>query len=220
MMVDDGMHEFICEKLILMLPKSAKILDMGCGEGALTQRLVDNGFLVTSVDKQPNYFKAKGATFVGLDFDDNQAVTKFLEGYADVFDCVIGIEVIEHVQDQYAYTKMLATLTKPSGYVLISTPNISNRISRVIFLLSGRFHQFQPGDLSYGHINPVTFWQLKHIIESSNLSFISMHELGNLPYIYIATIKTLLLSFLSLALLPFQTGISNGWCILSISQKP
>lgn len=41
------------------------------------------------------------------------------------------------------------------GLVSVTKPNTTSCLSRVIFLLSGRFCQFSSEDFSYGYINPV-----------------------------------------------------------------
>ena len=46
-------------------------------------------------------------------------------------------------------------------HLLLSTPNITSFLSRALFFLTGRFHQFNNGDLSYGHINPVSAFELE-----------------------------------------------------------
>ena len=219
MMVDDNMHEDIAREIASIVPQASTILDMGCGQGALSQRLSDLGYKVSSVDKDEKAYMASNEDFVQLDFDDKNKLELFVQSNLGKYDCVIGIEVIEHVEDQYSYALSLAKMCRSGGYVLISTPNVTNRLSRLIFLLTGRMHQFMPADLSYGHINPCTSWQLEHILEYAGVTLVKMIPIGRLPLINLATVKTLILSVISLPLIPIQTGYCSGWCLLSISKK-
>lgn len=219
MMVDLGMHEHIFREITKRLAPGAKILDLGCGEGALSQRLVDAGYGVTSVDKNPEYFKCNGSKYVRIDFDDGSQLSNFIVEHNSHFDAVLGIEVIEHVENQWEYVRGLHKMCKPDGWVFISTPNITSWLSRFQFLLTGRFHQFNDQDLSYGHISPLSQWEFNNLL--SSVGFVDLHYrgIGTLPAIYITSLKTVLASLLALPLRLFQTGYINGWCILAIGRR-
>jgi cyclopropane fatty-acyl-phospholipid synthase-like methyltransferase len=219
MMVDLNMHEHIFLQIKKRIPIGSKILDMGCGEGALSQRLVDAGYVVTSVDKDPSYFKCRGSTFIQLNFDNSMQVADFLKSHNDNYDAVIGIEVIEHVENQWEYVRNLHFMCKNNGYLFISTPNTTSWLSRLRFLRDGRFHQFSDSDLSYGHISPLSPWEFMHILKSIGLRDVRIEGVGTLPHIYISSFSTFFASLFSLPLRLFQRGFLNGWCVLAIGQK-
>ena len=90
-------------------------------------------------------------------------------------------------------------MTKPGGLILITTPNTTSWLSRLIFLISGRFHQFSDGDLSYGHISPITPWELNMIMSDSGVDNITVAPAGTLPPIYITGLnKLLIINFFAL----------------------
>lgn len=111
MKADLGEHEQIAEIIEVYFPKDARILDFGCGEGALSQRLKDKGYDVYSVDADKESFKAD-TPFECLDFNDKFAVEKFYERHTDEFDLVLGVEVIEHLENPWEYVRNLKALTK------------------------------------------------------------------------------------------------------------
>lgn len=219
MMVDLGMHEQIFEEFARRVPAGSKILDLGCGEGALSQRLVDNGYDVVSVDKNPSYFKCKGASFVQVDFDDNDAIRGFMSQNAEKFDAVLGIEVIEHVENQWEYMRGLKGLCREGGLMFVSTPNIQSWFGRLNFLRFGQFHQFSQSDLEYGHISPLTQWELQVVADGIGLTLVKRVGLGALPPIYITSIATACASLIGLLLRPFMKGQLDGWCVLSVFKK-
>ena len=219
MMVDLGMHEQIFQEITGRLSPGSKILDLGCGEGALSQRLVDAGYDVTSVDKNPEYFKCEGSKYVRVNFDDAAQLHNFIEAHDSRFDAVLGIEVIEHVENQWEYVRGLHKMCKPDGWVFISTPNITSWLSRLQFLLTGRFHQFNDQDLNYGHISPLSQWEFNNLLSSVGFVDLQYRCVGTLPTIYITSVKTALASLLALPLRMFQSGYLNGWCILAIGRK-
>lgn len=219
MMVDLGMHEKIAETLVKEIKPGANILDLGSGQGALSQRLVDLGYNVISVDKDENNFKCRGAQFVKVNFDKLQEVESFVTKYENYFDAVIGIEVIEHVENQWEYIRTLYKMCKPGGCVIISTPNVTSWLSRLNFVLNGKFHQFGDADLEYGHISPLTSWEFELILKRTGFKNIKLTGIGTLPPIYITSIKTALASFLMLPLRLIMKGQIDGWCIMAVGRK-
>ena len=215
MRVDLFQHEQIFSYIKENVSKGSKICDFGSGEGALAQRLYDNGYEVTALD-QHDYFKAKGCNFIQVNFDNKEELETFIKKNSNEFDAVIGIEVIEHVHDQWAYITNMSKLCKDDGYLFISTPNTSSWLSRILFLLTGRFHQFGDLDLSYGHISPLSLWEFKTILNALNFKDFKFYSIGTLPPIYISSLKTFLATLLGLLFRPFQKGKLNGWNILAV----
>lgn len=218
---DLGLHEQIAEKIAKKIVKGGHILDFGAGEGALSERLYDMGYKITAADKDAKNFKSKNCEFTPINFDQSNEIDAFTLKNQNKFDLVLGIEVIEHVQDQWKYVRQLMAMAKPGGMILITTPNTSSWLSRVIFLFTGRFHQFADVDLAYGHINPISPWELGLILKNTGAKEIEIHGAGTLPPIYITrSPKSLLINLFALLLRPFSNGFLDGWCIMAIAQKP
>ena len=217
---DLGLHDQIAEKIQREVPAGAKVLDLGAGEGALSARLVDLGYQVTAVDKDQDSFKCEEATFSRIDFDSADEITQLVKQHEDAFDAVLGIEVIEHVQDQWQYVRQLLKMVKPGGMVLITTPNTTSWLSRLMFFLTGRFHQFSDIDLTYGHINPISSWVLNLILRESGARQIEVFGAGTLPPIYITGFNKLTILNLSMLVLrPFMSGSLDGWCVMATARK-
>lgn len=218
---DLGLHDEIAAHVLSAIPLGSKILDMGAGEGALSARLSDMGYRVTAADKDPQGFRCKAAEFVCLDFDSARDIDAFVDSRENTFDAVLGVEVIEHVQDQWQYVRQLTKLAKPGGLILVTTPNTTSWLSRLKFLLTGRFHQFDDEDLSYGHINPLSSWELELILRSIGLKDHRVLPAGTLPPVYLTgSLKILILNLAALFIRPFSSGMLDGWCIIGTGRKP
>ncbi|BAQ76685.1 methyltransferase type 11 [Pseudomonas sp. Os17] len=217
---DLGLHDQIADTLCSEVKKNGEILDFGAGEGALSARLSDLGYKVTAVDMDSENFKCKEVNFFKLNFDSPVEIERFVTANEGKFDAVLGVEVIEHVQDQWLYTRNLMRMLKPGGVVLITTPNTESWMSRLQFFRTGRFHQFSDADLSYGHINPITPWELKLVMTGANAKDIKMAPGGTLPAIYWEGLNRItLLNILVLFLRPFMRGQLDGWCIIATGRK-
>jgi len=100
---------------------SGRLLDMGCGEGALLGRLRDRfseswqltGFEVSRV--RAEIARRRGHDVVVSD-------DGLVPSEAASFDVVISSHVIEHVPDDRQYAGQLASLVRPGGHVYLETP--------------------------------------------------------------------------------------------------
>lgn len=101
------------------------ILDIGCGGGLIAEPLSRLGATVTGIEPaEANIGAAKAhAVSVGLaiDYQATTAETLALQGRA--FDCVICLEVVEHVPDPAAFVNVCGSLVRPGGLLILSTIN-------------------------------------------------------------------------------------------------
>jgi SAM-dependent methyltransferase len=218
---DLDLHEQIAQRVQEEVPDGGKILDLGAGEGALSARLADLGYEVTAADKDRDNFKCTQARFSCINFDSPEEIDAFVSAHEGEFDAVMGIEVIEHVQDQWQYVRQLMKMAKPGGLILVTTPNTTSWLSRWVFFFTGRFHQFADDDLSYGHINPISPWELGLILCESGATGISVSPAGTLPPVYLTGFNKLsILSLLTLPVRPLMSGMLDGWCVMATARKP
>ena len=100
---DSNLHEQLQGLIAETVPPAAfperrpKVLDLGCGEGALAQRLFDLGYEVVAVDCEAARFQARGPAFLRIDLNDPAAVDELVSQYHGAFDLILAVEVIEHL---------------------------------------------------------------------------------------------------------------------------
>lgn len=107
---------------LLAKHKSSKVLDLGCGNGALCQNLDNAGYQVSGCDPSESGIQhAKTllpqANFrlLGVYDDPNQL------GESD-FDAVVSTEVVEHLFYPRRLPQFASAVLKPGGYLVLSTP--------------------------------------------------------------------------------------------------
>ncbi len=220
---DYQLHEQVSNLLVRKVPKG-KILDWGAGDGALSQRLTDLGYEVEAVDINKEKFQSKHTRFTSIDFNQPELIESFVGQKKDYYDAVLGVEVIEHIENPWKYARSLKTMLKPGGTIVITTPNISSWLSRCLFFFKGRFHQFDKKDLQYGHINPISPFELNYILDHIGMVKIEIIPGGTLPPIYLTKWwKLWLLNVMALMFRPFMRGESrllDGWCVIAVAKKP
>ncbi|WP_449447934.1 bifunctional 2-polyprenyl-6-hydroxyphenol methylase/3-demethylubiquinol 3-O-methyltransferase UbiG [Thermomonas brevis] len=114
---------YVAERVAL---RGARVLDVGCGGGLLSEALAKSGAQVTAIDLAPNLLKV--ARLHGLEsgakVEYRQAAVEALADEAPAsFDAVTCMEMLEHVPDPAAIVRACATLLKPGGRLFLSTLN-------------------------------------------------------------------------------------------------
>ena len=119
-------------------PEGLNILDVGAGEGALTQKLHNMGYHMQACDFSPESF-----IFSPVKCDAVDITLPF--PYTDQsFDRVIAVEVTEHILDHETFFSEINRIFKPGGKLYVSTPNILSMKSRFRFLFRGFPYAFKP----------------------------------------------------------------------------
>lgn len=165
------------------LDAGSRVADIGAGEGFFSGKMGDYlesigrqpGDSLAACDLFPEYFRYRGIACdaVSMDgrlpYDDN------------TFDVVCSLEVVEHLEDQFLFTRELLRILKPGGTAIISTPNVLNINSRLRTLHSGFAVLFDPLMLSSndpvhtsGHINPVSYYYLAYMLFRAGFADVSV----------------------------------------------
>lgn len=117
---------YVALALALLPEPPARVLDVGCGPGAGSSRLVDRGYAVTGVDYNDRAvgfarLMVEGASFVT---GDVRALGE-VEGLEEAYDAAWCIEVLEHVppEDRQAVIGGIAGRLRAGGALVLTTPS-------------------------------------------------------------------------------------------------
>lgn len=177
-------NEKVLQLVRPLVRKGVKVADIGAGEGFFSQQLgqhlqsvpgLEPGEIISACDIFPEYFLysavecRKISTDGRLPYDDSS------------IDVACSLEVVEHVEDQFAFARELFRVLKPGGIAFLSTPNVLNVNSRWRNLHSGFAVLFDPLLLSStdprhtsGHINPVSYYYLAYQLSRAGFSTLSV----------------------------------------------
>jgi SAM-dependent methyltransferase len=111
---------------VSVLPKGSKILDLGSATGGNVLLLKSMGFEVTSVEysnfgierQREKGIVAFQADARNLPFDSN------------IFDCVVCLDVLEHIEEDFLVVQEIFRVLKNEGMAVISVPEDMNLWSK------------------------------------------------------------------------------------------
>lgn len=107
----------------------AKVLDVGCGGGILSEALAASGAIVTSIDLSADLIEvAKLHKPVSMKIDyrlqsAESLAAEFESCSHEKFDAICCMEMLEHVPEPAEILAACTTLLKPSGVLVLSTLN-------------------------------------------------------------------------------------------------
>jgi len=211
------LHSDIFEMIKPFLKEKLNVLDFGCGQGAFSQRLVDLGIVVDACDIDTGQLKANVNRKIELDLNKGIPSERFPYKY----DLILALEIIEHLQNPWKYLEDCLKLLKKGGIIVLTTPNISNFISRLRFFMRGSLLAYEKADLKHGHITPLSFVQIENLCDNLKLEIIKKGQAGPIPLIHIYGLSrfTLLRNTILPLLYPFMSGPKKGRALIYILRK-
>lgn len=140
---------------LLNLNSHSKILDVGCGSGAILIPLWENGYQAVGVDPEPADLYGRLASLESLERFRKSVICargEALPFHSGVFDIVICSEVIEHVQRPELILNEIHRVLKPGGALCITVPGyLTERLFGLMhpkwFEYSGHKNVFRKGKL-------------------------------------------------------------------------
>lgn len=143
------------------------VLDIGCGNGAMSGQLQSFGFDITAIEPDRKGFQIAKEYHPGVDFhqigvyDDSSRL-----GY---FDAVISSEVIEHLYDPAALPRLASRHLKDSGILVLTCPYYGYLKNLMLSLTNRWDDHHQPARVG-GHIKLWSHQTMRVFLESEGFS--------------------------------------------------
>ena len=141
------------------------LLEIGCGYGYL-------------LDEARSYFDRRVGTEFSVEGAEIARATGaevFVGGIEQIsverkFDCIVAIQVIEHVYQPMPFVKQLMRRAQPGGHIVVATPDIGGVLRKV---MGRHWPSFKVPE----HVGYFDFRTLRQVMEMAGLS-----DIRRLPY--------------------------------------
>ncbi len=142
------------ELFLRLAGKNHTVLDVGCKEGFVAQKLSEAGNKVVGIDPLPEpKFKEAFSAYHSCSLDSG-VKPLIPELRKTAYDFVFLMDVLEHMVQPETLLRDLHGLCQPNTRVILSVPNVANVTVRLP-LLFGRFEYTSRGIMDRNHLK---FW--------------------------------------------------------------
>lgn len=171
----EGAHQ----RMVRLVGSNKKVLEIGSGQGFVSERLNRNGCTVTAIEidgeKAEQARKFCKTVLVG-NVENMDLPLK--EGS---FDAILFGDVLEHLKEPEATLKKLKPFLSENGFIVVSLPNIANWKVRLKLLL-GKFDYAERGIMDRTHLKFFTRKTARELIEQAGYSIERSEFVPSFPF--------------------------------------
>jgi len=163
--------------------KRLRVLDLGCGNGSLSNLIAQQGHEVVGAEESESGIKAARLSFPTGNFIHASIYDLPYSELENSFDIVISIEVIEHLLYPKELLRAAKNCLKSNGSLILSTP-YHGYLKNLILALSGKMDQHFTTLWDGGHIKFFSTKTMTALLQSEGYINIDFKFAGRLPYLW------------------------------------
>ena len=183
-------HSFLLVPLLSMLPPPVsddgtpiKILDLGCGNGSVSNVLAQKGYQVLGIEESSQGITNARQSFPKCEFMQASIYDLPYDQLTHSFDIVISVEVVEHLFYPKELAKSARKCLKPGGRLILTTPYhgyLKNLALAATGKMDHHFHVLWDG----GHIKFFSTKTLTNLLEAEGHTDVQFKFAGRMPYLW------------------------------------
>lgn len=178
-------HVFqLCGKL----PPGVRVLDMGCGNGAVAGRFLEMGCQVVGVDLSESGVELARKTWPRGRFEVMAADEDVLENLGEApFGLVVSTEVIEHLYAPRSFGRGCFKALKPGGKLVLTTP-YHGYLKNLALALLNKWDRHANPLWDGGHIKLWSRKTLSSLLTEAGFVHLQFRGAGRVPYLWMGMI--------------------------------
>lgn len=175
-------HRYILPVLRQWLEEAGarRLLDLGCGNGALARELAHQGFEVMGVDRSRSGLEVARRDGDSIRFEQMEMGRPLDMALRGQFDTVISVEVIEHLLLPRQLFERAREALKPQGHLIITTP-YHGYLKNLALALANRFDTHWHPLRDYGHVKFFSRKTVGALFEEQGFCITRFKRAGRIP---------------------------------------
>ncbi len=182
-------HNYLLPPLLKLLSnikqdksKKLRVLDIGCGNGSLSNLIAKQGYEVVGVEDSPSGVAEANKNFPECKFIHASVYDLPYSDLGGDFDIVISAEVIEHLFYPSELIKSAKKCLKPNGTLILTTP-YHGYIKNLVLALTGKMDDHFTVLWDGGHIKFFSVKTLTKLLSDEKFTNLQFEFAGRFPFI-------------------------------------
>ena len=167
--------------------RKCRVLDLGCGNGYVASVVAKEGHSVTGVDVSPDGIAIARKAHPGIEFELASIYNDDLRRFSERFDCVISLEVVEHLMYPKELFRRSCEVLKPGGSLILSTPHHGYWKNLALSIANGWDQHFNV-EWDGGHVKFFSNRALAKMALAAGLGNPRFEGVGRLPLLWKSTV--------------------------------
>lgn len=185
-------HKYLINPLIKMIHSASpplknqpkpRILDIGCGNGSLTNLIAQQGYEIVGVEDSKSGVRLAQEEFINCRFIHGSIYDLPYTEIGGQFDIIISCEVIEHLFYPKALVRNTKQLLKPNGRLILTTP-YHGYLKNLALAISGKMDKHFTALWDGGHVKFFSVLTMKSLLISEGYEDIRFKFAGRIPYLW------------------------------------
>ena len=184
-------HDYLLKPLMEMISASAKrvegekvrILDIGCGNGSLSNLIAQRGYEVVGVEESESGVKIAQQSYPDCEFIAASIYDFPYQQLQNSFDIIISTEVIEHLPYPRELAKVAKRCLKNDGTVILTTP-YHGYFKNLVLAITGKLDKHFTVLWDGGHIKFFSVKTLSTLLLEQGFADLQYKFAGRYPLLW------------------------------------
>lgn len=160
-----------------------RVLDLGCGNGSLSNLIAQHGYEVIGVEDSEQGVAIARQSFPDCHFVQASIYDLPYTELENSFDIVLSAEVIEHLLYPRELVRAAKKCLKPNGRLILTTP-YHGYLKNLVLAISGKMDSHFTSLWDGGHVKFFSVATLRKLLETERYTDFQFTFAGRTPFLW------------------------------------